>query len=158
MIRDRRSVRKYLDKKIPRETLEEIVDAGRLAPSARNVQEWDFVVVTDKETLSKIAGISMPFIRDAGACIIVCGSKDHKRYVQDCSAATENVILAAKSFGIGSCWVAGVEKDYIVPIKEMLGIPEGMNIVALVPLGYFENNPEPHDKKPLESVLHWEKF
>ncbi len=158
MIKNRRSVRSYIDKPIPKEVLEDIIDAGRLAPSARNVQLWDFVVVTDKEMLSKIAEISMPFIKDAGACVVVCGSTENKRYVQDCSAAAENVILAAKSFGIGSCWVAGVDKGYIEPIKEMLRIPEGMNIVVLLPLGYFENNPEPHGKKPLESVLHWEKY
>lgn len=158
MIKDRRSVRSYTEKMIPKKIMEDIIDAGRLAPSARNVQMWDFVVVTEKGMLSRIAEISMPFIRDAGACVVVCGSTENKRYVQDCSAAAENIILAAKSFGIGSCWVAGVDKGYIEPIKEMLGIPEGMNIVVLLPLGYFEDNPEPHGKKPLESVLRWEKY
>jgi nitroreductase len=157
-IKDRRSVRSYLDKTISKEILEEIVDAGRLAPSARNVQAWDFVVVTEKETLGKIAEISMPFIREAGALILVCGKPDHQRYVEDCSAATENIILAAKSFGIGSCWVAGVNKDYLPPIMEMLEIPKDRNIVALVSLGYFERNPDPHHKKELSEVIHWNKF
>ncbi len=159
-IKDRRSVRSYTDKPIPRETLEEIIDAGRLAPSARNVQKWDFVVVTERETLEKISELAPngSFIKDSAACVVVCGSKENKRYAQDCSAAAENIILAAKSFGIGSCWVAGVDKDYIGPVKELLGIPEVMNIVTLLPLGYFESNPEPHDKKRLEEVLHWEKY
>ena len=160
MIKDRRSIRSYTDKPIPKEILEEIIDAGRLAPSARNIQAWDFIVVTEKETLNKIGELPThgSFIKNAGACVIVCGNKNHNRFIEDCSAAAENIILASKSFGIGSCWVAGIGKDYCEPIKEILGIPEEMVIVCLLPLGYFEKNPEPHDKKGLDEVLHWEKY
>jgi nitroreductase len=159
MIKDRRSVREYTDKKIDHKILEEIIDAARLAPSGCNIQPWEFVVITDRSMLRKLASIrGMPFIGNSAACIVVCGKKDNKWTVCDCSAAAENIILAAKSFGIGSCWVAGVYGEYCEGAKGLLGIPDSMTIVSFLPLGYFDKNPEPHGKRELKSILHWEKF
>jgi nitroreductase len=159
MIKDRRSVREYTDKKIDKWILEELVDAAHLAPSGRNAQPWEFVVITDRNVLRKLASVrNMPFIGNAAACIVVCGDSSSKWIMNDCSAAAENIILAAKSFGIGSCWVAGVYSEYCEDAKKLLGIPDSITIVSFLPLGYFDKNPEPHGKRELKSVLHWEKY
>jgi len=159
LIKDRRSVRQYLDRPIGKRILEEIVDAGRLAPSARNIQPWKFIVVTDRGKLEKIAGYVEwgDFIKDSAACIVVCGEKGVKRYAEDCCLAAGNMILAAKSLGIGSCYVAALGKD-IGNVRELLEIPGDQEIVCFLPLGYFEKNPEPHDKKKLKDLISWESF
>jgi nitroreductase len=159
ILKDRRSVRQYKDKPINKRTLEEILDCARLAPSARGIQHWVFVVVTEKERLSEIAETVTwgSFIKDAAACVIVCGRKDVKRRVEDCCLASENIMLAAKSLGIGSCYVAALGKE-IGNVRGLLEVPEDYEIVCFIPMGYFDKNPEPHDKKKLEEVISWEKF
>ncbi|NIO20668.1 MAG: nitroreductase family protein [Candidatus Aenigmarchaeota archaeon] len=159
LIKDRRSIREYTDRHVDMKILEEIVDCGRLAPSAKNIQPWAFIVVTDKAKLKKIAEQVEwgDFIKDSSACIVVCGDKEVKRFKEDCCLATENMILAAKSLGIGSCYVAALGKD-TGDVRELLNIPENLEIVCFLPLGYFEKNPKPHDKKDLKDLLHWQIF
>jgi len=159
LIKERRSIRRYTDRPIEKRMLEEIVDCGRLAPSAKNIQPWHFIVVTDKEKLSKIAEL-VPwgyFIKDSGACVVVCGEKGVKRFREDCCLAAENIMLAAKALGIGSCYVAALEKD-VGGVKDLLKIPENIEIVCFISLGYFEENPEARDKKDLNEIIHWESF
>ncbi len=112
IIKSRRSVRKYLDKEIPKEVLKDIVDCGRLAPSGYNKQPWIFVVVIDKEIKEKIAeaSISGKFIKDAGACIAVFCEKNAETALEDASAATENMIISAQAYGLGTCWVNTYKK------------------------------------------------
>jgi nitroreductase len=159
LIKDRRSVREYTNKPIERKILEEIIDCGRLAPSARNIQPWKFVVVMEKGKLSEIAKQVEwgDFIKDSSACVVICGDKGVKRFQEDCCLAAENMILAAKSMGIGSCYVAALGKN-VEGVKELLNIPENFEIACLLTLGYFEKNPEPHDKKNLNDLLNWESF
>ncbi|NIO23302.1 MAG: nitroreductase family protein [Candidatus Aenigmarchaeota archaeon] len=159
LIKDRRSVREYTDRPIEKRILEEIVDAGRLAPSARNIQPWKFLMVTEKGKLSEIAKQVEwgHFIKDSTACVVICGEKGVKRRVEDCCLAAENMILAAKSLGVGSCYVAALQKD-VEGVRNLLNVPENLEIVCFLSLGYFEKNPEPHDKKELEDVIHWESF
>ena len=100
----RRSVREYLPKEIPQEILIKLIDAARLAATARNEQPWEFVVVTDKQKKAKIAGISAPngaFMAEAGAVIAVF-CLDSKYYLEDGSAATENILIMAADLGLGS--------------------------------------------------------
>ncbi|MCD6590881.1 MAG: nitroreductase family protein [Candidatus Aenigmarchaeota archaeon] len=158
-IKSRRSIRKYTDKQIDRNILEEIINAARLSPSALNIQPWHFVVVTDKEKLKMISMIVSwgDFIKDCAACIVVCGDKKVKRYIEDCCIASQTIMLAAKSFGIGSCYVAALGKP-VNEVKKILNIPEHLEIVSFIPLGYPAENPEPHNKKPISEVLHWETF
>ncbi len=158
-IKKRRSYRSYQDKEISKDILEEIIDCARLAPSANNIQPWEFVVVTDKEILKKIASITDygKFIKNAGACVIVL-CKDTKYYLEDGSAATENILLAAESFGIGSCWVAGDKKHYCNKILELVGAPKGYKLVSILSLGYYDKEEKPHGKRALKDVIHWEKF
>jgi nitroreductase len=158
ILKDRRSVRNFSDKPIEKSVLEEIVDCARLSPSAHNKQPWKFVVVTDKEKLSKLSETPHgTFIKDAGACILVCGDKNVDRYVEDGCLAAENILLSAKSLGIGSCYVAAIGKDNGW-VKELLDIPNDYEIVCFLALGHFDENPDSPRKKPLEDVVSWEKF
>jgi nitroreductase len=158
-IKKRRSHRAYLDKPISKEILEEIIDCARLAPTAINIQPWEFVVVTEKEMLEKIAAVTDygKFIKSAAACVIVL-SEGTKYYMEDGCAATENILLAAESFGIGSCWVAGDKKHYCKDILELISAPKDYKVVSILPLGYYEKGIKPHSKRALKDVLHWEKF
>jgi len=159
-IKTRRSIRKYANKKIPKSLLHEIVDCGRLAPSARNRQPWEFIVVTDKEKLKKLSKICTygKHIKDAAACIIVCGYLNKKYVVEDCCVASENILLAANALGIGSCWIAGKGKDYSKEVSSLLKVPEGIEVITLIALGYPAELASMPKKRSTEEVIHWESF
>ena len=161
VLKKRRSVREYQDKPIPKDALEKIVDAGRFAATARNVQPWEFVVVTQPEILRKIADLAenARFIAQAKACIAVFSS-DTKYYLEDGCAATVNMLLAATGLGIGSCWVAGDKKPYCSEISRLLNAPAAFKLVSMVSLGYPQSKDAFRvvDKRPLTEVIHWEKF
>jgi nitroreductase len=158
VLKTRRSVRAYKRAPVPRKTIEDIVDCGRLAATAVNIQPWEFVVVTDAKRLRKIAETTDhgKFIADAPVCVLVL-CKDTKYYLEDGSAATENILLAARAHGLGSCWVAGDKKPYASEICRLVGAPEGYKLVSLIPIGDPAESPE-KTKRPLSDVLRWEKY
>jgi len=155
----RYSTREFVQTPVPKDVIERIVDAGRRAPTARNVQPWHFVVVTDPATRRRISELADfgRFIADAPACICVF-CRDTKYYLEDGCAATENMLIAATALGVQSCWVAGDKKPYCSTVAEMLGVPPGHKLVAMMALGYAARPGEPTPKRPLAEVLHWEKF
>ncbi|MGQ9523984.1 MAG: nitroreductase family protein [Armatimonadota bacterium] len=157
-IKTRRSIRVYADKPVPRELVEQVVDAGRLAATARNEQPWEFVVVTDAATRKAIADLTTygKHIAHAPVCIAVF-CRDGTYYIEDGSAATQNMLVAANALGLGTCWVAGDKKPYADDIRRLLSVPEGIRLVSLVSLGYPAETPT-REKRPLESVMHWERF
>lgn len=161
-IRERRSIRKYIDKKIPEETLKEIVDCARLAPTGNNRQAWSFLVVTDAEIKSKIASYARygRFIEEAGACIAVFVNQDKATTpMQDASAATENIMIAAKSYGLGSCWVNSYQKEHSKKIEKLVNCPQEMELMTLMSIGYYdENDVNKPAKKSLSEVMIWDKF
>lgn len=161
VLKIRRSVREYKDKPIPKEALEKIVDAARFAPTARNEQPWEFIVVTEKETLKKMGGITDhgKFIVEAAACILVF-CNDTKYYLEDGCAATENILLAATALGIASCWVAGDKKSYCRQLHELFYVPLSFKLVSIISLGYPESEKVFNiaDKRSLQELIHWEKF
>ncbi len=159
-IEKRRSVRAFQSKPIARQDLEKIVDAGRRAPTGRNEQPWEFVVVTDMYARQRIAELTTfgKFIADAGACIAVFCRDSSPYYIEDGAAATENILLAATALGIGSCWVAGDKKPYASDIAEALGVPETHRLVSLVALGYEGEETPRKPKRPLNEVVHWESW
>lgn len=161
IIKARRSVRLYQDKPIAKALLQEIVDAARFAPTARNVQPWEFIVVTKPDTLKKIADLAENgrFIAQARACIAVYCS-DTKYYLEDGSAATQNILLAATELGIGSCWVAGDKKPYCNQVGNLLNVPETFKLVSLIALGYPQADEDFRiaEKRPLKEMIHWEVF
>jgi nitroreductase len=159
VIKNRKSVREYSDKAVPKDLIEKIIDAGRLAATARNEQPWEFVVTSDKKTLKKICDIcpNGPFIKDVSHLIAVF-SKDTKYYIEDCSGATQNMLLAIEALGLGGCWIAGDKKDYAESIRKIFNAPEGYKLVSMITAGYPEKEERPHAKRNLKEVLHWEKY
>lgn len=158
-LKSRCSVRKFESRQIDKEILQEIIDCGRLAPTARNVQAWEFVVITDPARLKELGSMLEygKFTAQAGACVIVL-SKDTKYILEDGSAATENIIIAAWSLGIGSCWIAGDKKDYCPEVLRFIDAPDDMKVVSLIALGYPEGESKGPAKRNLDEVLHWEKM
>ena len=158
VLKRRRSVRAYKGARVPRKIIEDIVDCGRLAATAVNIQPWEFVVVTDPDRLRRIAETTDygKFIAHAPVCVVVV-CRDTKYYLEDGSAATENILLAAHAHGLGSCWVAGDKKPYAAEICRLVGAPQGYKLVSLVPIGYPAESPQ-KAKRPLSDVLHWQKY
>jgi nitroreductase len=157
-LKTRRAVRAFTAQPVPREILEDIVDCGRLAATAINIQPWEFVVITDRAMLGRMADATDygKHIAQAAACIAVL-CREGTYYLEDGSAATQNILVAAHAYGVGSCWVAGDKKQYADAVRLMLGAPEGLKVVSLVPLGYPAEI-KPKQKRPLNDVLHWEKY
>jgi len=160
-IKKRRSIRNYKDRPIPKDMLQELVDAARFAPTARGVQAWEFIIITDPETLKKLGGLieNARFISFAKACIAVF-SGDTKYYLEDGCAATENILIAATALGIGSCWAAGDKKPYCGEVAGLLSVPDSLKLVSLIALGYPEDKSSPAvtKKRDLGALTHWEKF
>ncbi len=158
-LRSRWSCRSYLPDPVPRETVLQALDAARHAPSGNNVQPWEFIVITDSELRKQIAELAEygKFIAQAPVCIaVVC--RDTKYYLEDGSAATQNILLAATALGLGSCWVAGDKKPYCGQILALLGVPAGYKLVSLVALGKPATEPKRREKRRLEELVHWERF
>jgi len=158
-LKTRRSVRIYSPKSVPKDLITQLIDCARLAPTARNEQPWEFIAITGKEMLKKVAEQTDHgrFIANSPCCIAVF-CQDTKYYLEDGCAATENILLAAHELGLGACWVAGDKKPYLENVRELLGVPAGYKLVSLVPLGYSESKPMLPRKRSLQEVLHWEKF
>lgn len=155
-IRKRRSVRAYTEETIPREDLEKIVDAGRLAATGSNRQPWDFVVVTERETIDQLSAASK-WLDQAAAVIAVVMDPDSRWWVEDGAAAVENMLLAATALGYGSCWLEGYTLRNEEAFKTLLGIPAERQLLTLVPVGVPVEWPT-REKKSLEEVLHWERY
>ena len=158
-IKRRCSIREFNDEPIPKDVIGKIVDCGRLAPTARKEEPWEFIVIDDREILGGIASITDhgKFIRDCACAIIVC-CRDTKYYLEDGCASTENMLIAATALGIGSCWVAGDKKDYCDKILNLLKVPAGYKLISIIALGRPIKDTDPLQKRPLEKVIHWNGF
>jgi nitroreductase len=158
VLKSRRSIRAYTREAVPRDIIEDIVDCARLAPTAMNDQPWDFVVVTSPERLAQIPPMlgHAEFIAKAAFAVLVLAS-DTNYAVEDCCAATENLLIAAAAHGLGSCWVAGTRQSYAPVVAKAFGAPSDRQLIAIVSFGYPAEEPMV-DKRPLTEVLHWEGF
>ena len=139
----RRSIRRYTDQPVPPDLVTAVLRAGMQAPSAGNQQPWHFVVITDRKTRDAIPGFHpyADMLPEASVAILVCGDLSLERYrgywVEDCSAATQNVLLAAHALGLGAVWVGLYpQEDRIMAMRKLLGLPTQVVPLALVPLGY----------------------
>jgi nitroreductase len=157
-LKTRRSVREFNNTPVSKDILEDIIDCGRLAATAINIQPWEFVVVTDPAMRRRIADATDhgKHIAQAAACVAVF-CKDTHYYLEDGCAATQNILVAARAHGLGTCWIAGDKKDYAGRIAELLGVPQGYRLISLIAVGHPAKVPSP-DKRPLKEVLHWERF
>ena len=152
----RRSIRKYTGEPIPREDLVTIVDAGRLAASGGNRQPWDFVVVTNREMISQLK-VASEWMDKAAAIIAVVLDPSSRWWLEDGSAAIENILIACTALGYGACWLEGYTLPHEEEFKRLLGIPESARLLTLIPVGVPAESPS-REKKPLGDVLHWEQY
>lgn len=155
----RRSVRRWARRPVPREVLVQAVTAARLAPTARNLQPWEFVVVTEPATLRELAAATDHgrFASEAAACVAVL-CRETKYYLEDGCAAVVCLLTALHALGLGACWVAGDKKPYAPVLAARLGAPAEFKLVALVPCGYADGPPPGPPKRGVGEVLHWERF
>lgn len=155
-IRKRRTVRNFTGAPISRADLETIVDAGRLAASGYNRQPWNFIVVTDRSMIEQLK-VAAQWMEKAGAIVAVVLDPSTKYWLEDGSAAVENMLIAATALGYGGCWLEGYTLPLEGQFKTLLGVPEDKRLLTLVPIGVPVEWPA-KEKKTLEQVLHWERF
>ena len=153
----RRSIRKYKDTPIPRESILKVLEAARVAPSAAHRQPWHFVVVQDEGKRRLLSG-SRGWAANATAMIVAIGDPvaSPNWWQNDVGIAFEHVVLAAADLGLGTCWMGSMVRD--AEIKALLGIPENLRVVAISPLGVPDEQPAPKERKSLEEIVSWERF
>jgi len=137
VIKCRHSVRKFKPDAVDEMVIRDAIDCAALAPTARNTQPWLFGVIKDKQALAKIAGLAEngKFIADCAVCFAIFGEKKETYHLEDCCAATENLIIALQAYGVSSCWVAGDKKPYTEAVRTLLKAPEKYTLVSLVAAG-----------------------
>lgn len=164
IMESRRSIRSYTDEAVGEERLLKVLEAARLAPSASNKQCWKYIVISDKELLKRL-GEAVGYNPDrtayekASYMLILCADpeKSSKRddkqyYMTDAAISMQQLILAAKALGLGTCWVAGfVEK----PVKDLLKIPVNIKVVALTPLGFPAESPQSRGRKTMNEMIYY---
>ena len=141
-IKTRKSVRAYAHRPVGDDKLNSILEAARLAPSASNRQEWRFVIVREQDIRKKLARVAgdQEFVGDAPVVVIACADTDghvmkcgHPCYLIDVAIALDHIALAATELGLGTCWIGNFDEG---KVKELLGIPEKIRVIELMPLGY----------------------
>jgi len=150
---NRRSIRSYRSDAVTEEQIEQILRAAMAAPSAGNQQPWEFIVVTERSLLTKITEVHpySKMLHEAPAAIVVCGNlsrEEHVDYwIQDCSAAVQNILLEATHQGLGSIWL-GVHPrpDRVAGLKKLFKLPEPVIPFAVVALGHAKEQPPPVDR------------
>jgi len=163
-ILNRKSIRKYKDIKISDEIVEDLLKAGMAAPSAGNEQPWEFIVLRNKEVMKKITEVHpySKMLLNADVAIVVCGDEAKEKYrgfwVQDCSAATENILLTAEDKGLGAVWL-GVypAADRVDAIKEVLNLPASVIPLSIIPVGYPDEERKPADRFNKERI-HYDRW
>jgi nitroreductase len=162
-IRSRYSCRRYHDKPLEEGKLRAVLEAARQAPSAKNFQDWRFVVVTDAQTKKKLAAAAnnQTFLENAGAIIVACTTSDHvMRCGQavgpiDVAIALENMCLQATELGLATCWIGSFYAD---KVKAIVGVPDGVMIIELLALGYPADSFKEHRREPIEQIVSFEKW
>ncbi len=165
-VQKRRSIRAYQPTPVPKEKLEKILNAARLAPSAGNIQPWHFIVVADPEKREKLAKAPFAkFLKEAPIVIVGCGNQEAspKWFMVDVAIAMQNMVLTATSEGLGTCWVGSFDEKHV---REMLKIPDKYRVVALLAIGYPREKIDLQGKllhlvrrrKKLEEIVSFEEF
>lgn len=158
-IRARRSIRSYKDRPIEEEKLTRVLDTGRLAPSARNLQDWKFIVVKDKDKRQRLseAAMGQPYVARAPVVIAACATQTENVmtcgqycYPIDIAIAVDHMSLGAMAEGLGTCWIGAFYED---KVKEILGIPEKIRVVVMLTLGYPAESPAARPRKKLDEIV-----
>ena len=161
VVRKRRSVRKFKPTTIPKNDIEYVLEAARLAPSWGNKQCWRYIIVTDQAMRKRIT--MTDWAAGAPVVIVACadptkaGNREGKPYYMlDVGISMEHLCLAAAEKGLGTCWLGGQFDERAV--KEALDVPESQRVVALTPLGYPDESPAAKDRKSMVDMVSWEKW
>jgi nitroreductase len=159
VIKSRHSVRKFKPDPVNELIIKDAIECAAHAPTAMNLQPWLFGVIKNKNMLGRIGQTTDngKFIAEAPLCFAVFGEKKEKYYLEDCCAATENLILALQAHGINSCWVAGEKKPYAEMIRSLLRVPEKYTLVSLVAAGY-PSEMNIAQKKEMKHMVFFEEF
>ena len=165
-VRHRRSVRRYKAEAVPEDALARVLEAARLAPSAKNLQPWKFIVVREREAKEKLAeaAFGQTFMAEADLVIVACGFPD-KAYPKqgrfmnswpiDVTIAFEHLILQAAEEGLGTCWIGAFEE---APVKALLGVPDDVRVMAMTPLGWPAESPRDRGRKSLDEIVSYDRF
>ena len=167
-ITSRRSIRTFEKKAVSDEQVGMLIDAARHAPSAGNIQPWEFVIVRDQQTKKQLssAALNQAVIEDAPVVIVVCadearsgqgyGSRGANLYcIQDTAAAAQNMLLAACAMGLGTCWVGAFREEMV---RRSLNTPTDVRPVAMIPVGYPAENPALRKRRTSDQIVHRETF
>jgi nitroreductase len=165
-IRKRRSVRRYLPNPIPDDVMGRVLEAVRLAPSAKNLQPWRFILVRDPTLKDRLAAacVNQTFMAEAPLIVAACGHPERSygrmgRYMNswtvDVAIAFEHLVLQAQAEGLGTCWIGSFYED---EVKALLGVPAEARVLGLTPLGYPAEQPAARPRKPLSDIVGAEKY
>ena len=167
-IKSRRSIRAFTREDVSEKEVKRLIEAARWAPSAGNIQPWEFVIVTGAEMKRKlsVAALDQTFIEEAPVVIVVCadearsawsyGSRGANLYcLQDTAAATQNILLAAHAMGLGACWIGAFHED---EVKMALKTLRNLRPVAIVPVGHSAEKPVAPPKRSISEIVHYERF
>ena len=167
-VKGRRSIRAFKNQDVPAEIVEKLIDAARWAPSAGNIQPWEFIIVRKPKIKRRLveAALGQMFIEEAPVVIVACanevrssqgyGVRGETLYcIQDTAAAIQNINLTAFSLGLGTCWVGAFREE---EAREILRIPYGIRPVAIIPVGYPAEATLPRSRKPISRIIHSETF
>jgi len=161
----RRSIREYIEKSVEAEQLARILEAGRLAPSARNQQDWRILIVTEpklKATLIDRASPNQAFLKKAPIILAACALNPdyimrcgHPAFLIDLAIVLEHIALQAVREGLGTCWIGSFDEK---KAKNVLGVPERFRIVELMSLGHFEHLPPARERKSIQELYKWDSW
>ena len=167
-VKRRRSIRAYTGDNVSDEEVERLIDAARWAPSAGNMQPWDFIIVRDSVTKQRLsaAAVDQTFIEEAPIVIVVCADKNRSGWgyggrganlycLQDTAAAIQNLLLTACAMGLGACWIGAFREE---EVERILKTPKGVRPVAIVPVGHPAEKPNAPQKRSVGEIVHYESF
>jgi SagB-type dehydrogenase family enzyme len=168
LIKSRRSIRQFSDKEVEFYKIADIIEAGMYAPNAGNLQNWKFIVVKDQEMRNKIAEASVQqyWMAEAPVMIVICAeNKRADKYygdrgvnlynIENCSAAAQNMLLAATSMGLSSCWIGAFNEEVV---KRELSIPEDARPLVIIPVGYSSQKPAEKQISEIKEIFYFEKW
>lgn len=162
---NRRSIRGYLPRPVEKEKLERVLEAGRLAPTAKNAQDWKIIVVEDENTrrgLVKTAASHQPFLSTAPILLAACATNpeyimmcNQPAYPIDLGIVLDHISLQAVREGLGTCWIGSFDEG---GTRRVLGIPPHIRVVQLMSLGYYHSLPEPKSRKSRTQLFKWNRW
>jgi nitroreductase len=167
-IKERRSIRSFKEQDVKEEDIEMLIEAARWAPSAGNIQPWEFIIVRRHDLREELAeaAFGQAFVEEAPIVIVVCANENRSFQgysvrgktlycIQDTAAAIQNIHLTAHSLGLGTCWIGAFNEEKVVKI---LKVPNGVRPVAIVPVGCPAESPAPRNRRPISQIVHDETF